>query len=169
MKPSSARMTHFLLCIYDVTGTKVLLYFIYSVPTKSHYDISMQYKCKYKKIIGGWFIFKRVAAMFICQESGRHVYLSREWPPCLFVKRLAAMFICQESGRHVYFSRDWPPCLFAKRVAAMFICQESGRHVYLSREWPTCLFVKRLADMLISWYTGGIWYISSITQTRIFS
>jgi hypothetical protein len=26
-----------------------------------------------------------------------------------------------------------------------------------------------LADMLISWYTGGIWYISSITQTRIFS
>ena len=103
MKPSSARMTHFLLCIYDVTGTKVLLYFIYSVPTKSHYDISMQYKCKYKKIIGGWFIFKRVSAMFICQESGRHAYLSREWPPCLFVKRVVAMLICQEIGRHVYF------------------------------------------------------------------
>jgi hypothetical protein len=90
-----------------------------------------------------------VAAMLICQESGRHVYLSREWSPCLFVKRLAAMLICQEIGRHVYLSREWPPCLFFKRLAAMFICQESGRHVYLSREWPTCLFVKRVADMFI--------------------
>jgi hypothetical protein len=71
--------------------------------------------------------------MFICQESGRHVYFSRDWQPCLFAKRVAAMFICQESGRHVYLSREWPTCLFVKRMADMFICQESGRHAYFFR------------------------------------
>ena len=87
--------------------------------------------------------------MLICKDSGRHAYLSREWPLCLFVKREATMFICQESGRHAYLSREWPPWLFVK-----LICQESGRHVYLSREWPPSLFVKRVAATFICQESG---------------
>jgi hypothetical protein len=81
----------------------------------------------------------RLAAMLICQEIGRHVYLSREWSPCLFFKRLAAMFICQESE----YSKTFVPvtsyihkrkCVILAEDGFMFIQRGlMGTETYLSK------------------------------------